>query len=68
GGNNSTFTCRVLTSSDTDAYSAYSSALGSLKGNRHGGANAKVIAMQNEIKANVKDWDNDDELAAYLKR
>ncbi len=66
GGNNSTFTCRVLTSSDTDAYSAYSSALGSLKGNRHGGANAKVIAMQDEIKANVKQWDNDDELAAYL--
>jgi citrate synthase len=68
GGNNSTFTCRVLTSSDTDAYSAYSAALGSLKGNRHGGANAKVIAMQNEIKTGVKNWDSDDELGAYLKR
>ncbi len=68
GGNNSTFTCRVLTSSDTDAYSAYSAALGSLKGNRHGGANAKVLSMQEEIKTNVKNWDNDDELAAYLKR
>jgi citrate synthase len=67
GGNNSTFTCRVLTSSDTDAYSAYSAALGSLKGNRHGGANAKVLAMQDDLKTSVKNWDNDDELAAYLK-
>jgi len=68
GGNNSTFTCRVLTSSDTDPYSAYASALCSLKGNRHGGANAKVIAMQNDIKENVTNWDNDDEIAEYLAR
>ncbi|MCL1846657.1 MAG: citrate synthase [Coriobacteriia bacterium] len=68
GGNNSTFACRVLTSSDTDPYSAYSAALGSLKGNRHGGANAKVLAMQNDIKGHVGNWDNDDEVAAYLTR
>ena len=68
GGNNSTFSCRVLTSSDTDAYSTYAAALGSLKGNRHGGANAKVLAMQNDIKEQVADWDNDDEVADYLAR
>ncbi|MDR1184242.1 MAG: citrate synthase, partial [Coriobacteriales bacterium] len=68
GGNNSTFTCRVLTSSDTDPYSTYAAALGSLKGNRHGGANAKVLAMQRDIKAQVKNWENDDEVAAYLTR
>jgi citrate synthase len=68
GGNNSTFTCRVLTSSDTDPYSAYAAALGSLKGNRHGGANAKVLAMQADIKAQVANWENDDEVAAYLSR
>jgi len=68
GGNNSTFACRVLTSSDTDPYSAYAAALGSLKGSRHGGANAKVLAMQNEIKEHVANWENEDEVAAYLKR
>jgi citrate synthase len=68
GGNNSTFTCRVLTSSDTDPYSAYAAALGSLKGNRHGGANAKVLAMQNDIKAHIADWGSDDEIASYLTR
>jgi citrate synthase len=68
GGNNSTFTCRVLTSSDTDPYSTYAAALGSLKGNRHGGANAKVLAMQRDIKTQVADWNNDDEIAAYLAR
>jgi citrate synthase len=68
GGNNSTFTCRVLTSSDTDPYSAYAAALGSLKGNRHGGANAKVLAMQKDIKTQVADWTNDDEIADYLAR
>jgi citrate synthase len=68
GGNNSTFACRVISSSDTDPYSAYSGAMGSLKGNRHGGANAKVLAMQTAIKENVADWNNDDELAAYLAR
>lgn len=68
GGNNSTFSCRVLTSADTDPYSAYAAALGSLKGNLHGGANAMVLAMQNDIKEHVADWENDDEVAAYLAR
>ncbi|MDR2106462.1 MAG: citrate synthase [Coriobacteriales bacterium] len=68
GGNNSTFTCRVLTSSDTDPYSAYAAALGSLKGNRHGGANAKVLAMQSDLKTQVTNWENDDAIANYLTR
>lgn len=66
GGNNSTFTTRVLSSADTDPYSAYSAAISSLKGRKHGGANHQVRAMQREIKDNVKDWENDDEVAAYL--
>ena len=68
GGNNSTFTTRVLTSADTDPYSTYAAAMGSLKGSKHGGANHKVLAMQQEIKENVSDWSNDDEVAAYLAR
>ena len=68
GGNNSTFACRVLSSSGTDAYSAYAAAIGSLKGPRHGGANAKVMAMHEDIRANVGDWENEDELAAYLEK
>lgn len=68
GGNNSTFACRVLSSADTDPYSAYAGAIGSLKGSKHGGANHKVRAMQAEIKQNVKDWDNEDEVAAYLAK
>ena len=68
GGNNSSFTTRVLSSADTDPYSAYAAAICSLKGYRHGGANHKVVAMQKEIKENVSDWENDDELAAYLAR
>lgn len=68
GGNNSTFTCRVLTSSGTDPYSAYSAAIGSLKGPRHGGANHKALEMQEIIKANVKNWENDDEVADVLKK
>lgn len=68
GGNNSTFTTRVLSSSDTDPYSAYSAAIGSLKGHRHGGANRQVLGMQQEIKDNVANWENDDEVAAYLAR
>ena len=66
GGNNSTFTCRVLTSSGTDPYSAYSAAIGSLKGPRHGGANHKVLEMQDLIKSNVKNWENDDEITEVL--
>ncbi len=68
GGNNSTFSCRVLTSSGTDPYSAYAAAIGSLKGARHGGANRKVTEMHEYIKANVSDWSDEDELATYLRK
>ncbi|MEG0072239.1 MAG: citrate/2-methylcitrate synthase [Raoultibacter sp.] len=68
GGNNSTFTCRVLSSSDTDPYSTYAAAIGSLKGSKHGGANHQVLAMQKDFKENIKHWDNDDEVADYLAR
>ena len=68
GGNNSTFTCRVLTSSGTDAYSAYSSAVCSLKGPKHGGANIKVSAMLENFKANVKHWDNEGEVADHIRK
>ena len=68
GGNNSTFTCRVLSSADTDPYSAYAGAVGSLKGSKHGGANHQVLGMQAEIKENVKNWENDDEVAAYIAK
>lgn len=68
GGNNSTFSCRVLSSSATDAYSAYSAALGSLKGPKHGGANAKAGQMVQDIAAHVSNWDSDDEVASYLAR
>ncbi len=68
GGNNSTFSCRVLSSSATDAYSAYAAAIGSLKGPRHGGANAKVVAMHEDIRAHVSNWEDEDELAGYLER
>ncbi len=66
GGNNSTFTCRVLTSSGTDAYSAYAASVGSLKGHRHGGANLKVLEQLDYIKANVKDWDDEEEIKEML--
>lgn len=68
GGNNSTFTCRVLTSSGTDAYSAYSAAIGSLKGHKHGGANIKVMEMINFIRENVSNWENENELADYMRK
>lgn len=68
GGNNSTFTSRVLASSATDTYAAMSSAVSSLKGSKHGGANIKVVEMMDDIKANVKDWEDDDELTAYLQK
>ncbi len=68
GGNNSTFACRVLTSSGTDAYSAYAAAIGALKGHRHGGANIKVIEMLENIKENVHNWDDETEVANYLKK
>lgn len=68
GGNNSTFTTRVVSSSGTDTYSAITAAIGSLKGHKHGGANAKVMAMMEDIKANVKDWENDDEICDYIAK
>lgn len=68
GGNNSTFTCRTLTSSGTDAYSAYAGAIGSLKGHRHGGANFKVIAQLEEFKENISNWEDDGEVADYLAK
>ena len=68
GGNNSTFSCRVLTSSGTDPYSAYSAAIGALKGPRHGGANAKVAQMQECVKNGVHNWEDEDEIAEFLKK
>lgn len=68
GGNNSTFTTRCVTSTDTDTYSAISAALGSLKGPKHGGANAQVMNMMGNIKKSVRDWKDDDEVAAYLRK
>ena len=67
GGNNSTFVCRAMTSSGTDAYAAYSAAVGSLKGFRHGGANIRVCQMFEAIKAQVKDWGNDDQIREALR-
>lgn len=66
GGNNSTFTSHVVASTSTDIYSCIAAALGSLKGPKHGGANLKVMEMMDEIKHNVKDWDNDGEIRDYL--
>lgn len=68
GGNNSAFATRVVASSGTDTYSAIAAAIGSLKGPRHGGANAKVIGMMEEIKLNVKDWADEEEVSAYLEK
>ncbi len=68
GGNNSTFTTCVVTSSGTDTYSAIAAALCSLKGPKHGGANKKVMGMMKDIKKNVKDWKDDDEIKAYLTK
>ena len=68
GGNNSAFTTHVVSSSDTDTYSAISAAIGSLKGPKHGGANAKVMGMIDDIRSNVKDITNKDEVASYLER
>lgn len=66
GGNNSTFTMRVTSSTETDIYSAVTSAIASLKGPLHGGANLKVLDMMENIKANVKDWKDKEEVEAYL--
>ncbi len=68
GGNNSAFTCRVLSSSGTDTYSAIAGAVGSLKGPLHGGASKKVMDMFNDLKANVKDVKDDAEVSYYLEK
>jgi citrate synthase len=68
GGNNSTFTVRTVSSSETDTFSAITAGLASLKGHLHGGANEQVMAMFAEIKTQVKDWRDRDEVAAYLRR
>ena len=68
GGNNSTFTNHVVTSSHTDTYSAVVASLGSLKGPRHGGANIKVVQMFRDMMEKVSDWDDDDEITSYLEK
>lgn len=68
GGNNSTFTTHVVTSSGTDTYSAISAALCSLKGPKHGGANIKVVRMFEDLKSKVHDWEDEEEISNYLRR
>lgn len=68
GGNNSTFTTRVLSSSGTDTYAAISAAIGSLKGPKHGGANHRVMQMMECVKEKVKDWKDEDEVEAFLEK
>lgn len=68
GGNNSTFTCRAVTSSDTDPYSAYAAAIGSLKGARHGGANNRTLRMTDDIKQHVADITDEGQVADYLRK
>ena len=68
GGNNSTFTMHLVSSSGTDTYSAIAASLGSLKGPKHGGANIKVVKMFDDMKKQVKDWSNEDEIADYLTK
>ncbi|WP_407305675.1 citrate/2-methylcitrate synthase [Desulfosporosinus sp. SB140] len=68
GGNNSTFVTHVVTSTGTDTYSAMSAAIGALKGPRHGGANIKVVQMFEDIKSQLKDWEDDEEIERYLNR
>ncbi|MBQ7901167.1 MAG: citrate synthase, partial [Clostridia bacterium] len=66
GGNNSTFSCRVLSSTGTDTYSAIASAICSLKGPKHGGANAQVIGMMDDLQDSVSDWTNENQVYDYL--
>lgn len=68
GGNNSTFAARVLSSSGTDTFSAIGAAIGALKGPKHGGANIKVTRMMECIQAGVKDWEDEEEVSAFLRR
>lgn len=67
GGNNSTFTTHVVSSSGTDTYSAMAAALGSLKGPRHGGANIKVVQMFEDMKEQIRDWTDEDQVRSYLR-
>ena len=68
GGNNSTFSCRSVSSTGTDTYSAIAAAVGSLKGPKHGGANRQVLQQFEEFKQNVKDWKDDEEVAGFVRR
>ncbi len=68
GGNNSSFTTHLVTSSGTDTYSVIAAALGSLKGPKHGGANIKVVHMFEDMKENIKDWSDDEEIEVYLRK
>ncbi len=68
GGNNSTFTTHVVTSSGTDTYSVVAAALASLKGPKHGGANIKVVSMMDDLRNEVKDWTDEAEVEAYLRK
>ena len=68
GGNNSSLTVHVVSSADTDTYSAIAAAIGSLKGSRHGGANIRVVEMMDDIKANVKDWSSEKEVSDYIRK
>lgn len=68
GGNNSSLTVHVVSSADTDTYSAIAAAVGSLKGRRHGGANIRVIEMMQDIKENVKDWSSEKEVSDYIRK
>ncbi len=68
GGNNSTFAVHLVSSADTDTYSAIAAGIGSLKGFKHGGANLKVMGMMEDIKASVKKWNDEGEVADYLVR
>lgn len=68
GGNNSTFTTRVVTSSGSDTYSVIAAALSSLKGPKHGGANIKVVEMMRDLQSNISDWEDEDQVRAYLQK
>ncbi|MGV8827689.1 MAG: citrate synthase [Breznakibacter sp.] len=68
GGNNSTFTTRVVSSAQTDTYAAIAAALGSLKGGLHGGANLKVCDMMENFKANIRNWGDEQEVEAYIRK
>ena len=67
GGNNSTFTTHVVTSSGTDTYSTIAAAMASLKGPKHGGANIKVTQMFDDMKKHLTDWTDEDQIRAYLE-